>query len=102
MGIEFVPATNVFVPQITAPMAGIPWRIQSATARSRTIAANDRSVPRRPPLHIVGGRAEARSFVPVPDRLVTSRDKFFTYFIRKFWLRLSSPQCCGDLRQGWT
>jgi hypothetical protein len=44
---------------------------------------------------------QSRPFVTASDNLVTSRNKFFTYFIRSFRLRLSSRQCCSDMQQGW-
>jgi hypothetical protein len=43
---------------------------------------------------------QSRPFVTASDNLVTSRNKFFTYFIRSFRLRLSSRQCCSDMRRG--
>ena len=95
--IEFVPVINGFVPQNARLLTAAPdaFNPQQRACAGLAVALHEASPRSR------GNCARARFFVPLTDELVTSRDESFTYFIRNFGRRLSSPQCCDELRQGW-
>ena len=98
MGIEFVPVINGFVPRYAVESAALRGAFN---AQQRVRAMLQNLLPAAA-ARAAQARAQPRIFIPLPGKFIPVRDLFFTYFVRKFGRRLSSPQCCGDLRQGWT